>query len=340
MLRLLNIVGKDILVEDISNYLSNNKGKNVDVEIVSPGGNLDDGLTSYRLIGNHDGYTSLDIIGSTASAGTVIACAFNWVSICENAGYLIHNSSDPEGGNAKKLERSVKELKKADEDMVAIYVRKTGQKADFIRELMAENEWLTAQEALKYGFVDEIKPAMKIAACVDYSTINKDLQTIKFKQIMGIFNTKKPNAKATTFELAGGKGIFAINAEELEDKAEVTALNGLEMPDGNYELKDGTKFSIKDGKVGDVIEEPEAETEASVDTDAVIEALTGVVKTAIAESEERTMKEITALKDGKTSKHTIKKKTATSLKVDVEMKDPQDAIDVLQKGFKEAIDKK
>ena len=128
----------------------------VEIEIKSLGGDV------LEAFGIRDAITTLPmrvttkIVGSTASAGTIISTAGDIREITENSRFLIHNASTITLGNAEEHEKSIEMLKSIDEQIVDIYHQVTGQRKSRLKALMNEEKWITAQEAKEWGFVDKI----------------------------------------------------------------------------------------------------------------------------------------------------------------------------------------
>ena len=105
--------------------------------------------------------------GIVASAGTVILLAGDKKKMAKNAFFMIHNPTAMAGGEASEMRKTADLLDKIQSQLVDIYVtaiEKSGKLIDGDREATAkkvtkwvENEtWFTADEALQYGFIDEI----------------------------------------------------------------------------------------------------------------------------------------------------------------------------------------
>ena len=105
--------------------------------------------------------------GIVASAGTVILLSGKKRKMAKNAFFMIHNPTASAGGEASEMRKTADLLDKIQSQLVDIYVtaiEKSGKLIDGDREVTAkkvtkwvENEtWFTADEALQYGFIDEI----------------------------------------------------------------------------------------------------------------------------------------------------------------------------------------
>lgn len=170
--------------------------RKVVVNIRSTGGSVNHALLIYEQLKALKAKVVTQCFGYTASAATIIAQAANKGErkMSANGLYLIHQAMTSSSGNSSDLETSIDLLKKTDERLVAIYVESSGRPAEDFVALMAENggkgRWLTADEALEYGLIDEIVKAEPI------TNINKE-------DIIGL-----PEPPQITDTMEENKGIF------------------------------------------------------------------------------------------------------------------------------------
>ena len=139
--------------------------REVQVDIRSTGGDVNDALMIHDALCElaADGATvTTCCYGYTASAATIIAQAASagCRRISSNALYLIHNSICAAEGNAIELSGSIELLRKTDRRLAMLYAERSGRTVSEIAALMAANNgcgrWLSPEEALKEGLVDEI----------------------------------------------------------------------------------------------------------------------------------------------------------------------------------------
>jgi ATP-dependent protease ClpP protease subunit len=148
----------------LRNSLAEAKNKPVIVNVSSLGGDVNDALVMHDLLRSHTGNVTTNVMGLTASAGTIVALGGDSVRMSENALFLVHNSWTISLGNSKELRETADTLDKIDDRLVSVYRSKTGKEASELLELMAEERWLDAEEAKEWGFVDELYTPAKAAA--------------------------------------------------------------------------------------------------------------------------------------------------------------------------------
>ena len=88
-----------------------------------------------------------------------------------NSMMMIHNPLTWMGGNANDMREMADVLDKIRDSIVSAYQAKTGMEPEAIIELLDAETWLTAQEAVDYGFADQLDPAMQVAASANRDTI-------------------------------------------------------------------------------------------------------------------------------------------------------------------------
>lgn len=287
-LELYNEVGSDITVDQVRSFLNTNKGKPVTFDISTLGGDLGTAITIHDLIRAHTGQTIANIVGLTASAGTVIAIACDEVIMSDNALFLIHNGWRSMNGNVFDFQKAAADLMKTDAIMVKMYREKTGLDDDKIKELMRASDWLSPDEALEYGFIDRVSSSgVKIAASVllteAQGKIKSELLT-KLQDKMNLFGKAKRPDVLNVLALKDGKSVL-INAEIAATGVEVAPLGAMSLEDGEYELADGRKIVVTGGVITEVKELEAAAAPAASETDAVVAAVLAVVQPALAKIE-------------------------------------------------------
>lgn len=127
----------------------------LDVYINSGGGYVDAGNEIYSTLLSHRERVTIHIESIAASAASIIAMAGR--SEISPVGILmIHNVSGGASGDYHEMEKTAEILKQYNAALCAAYCAKTGKKLDDMLALMDRETWLTAEQAVKMGFVDKI----------------------------------------------------------------------------------------------------------------------------------------------------------------------------------------
>lgn len=256
---LYNNVGEQggITVDGVRSFLNANKAEEIQFDISTLGGDLATAITIHDLIKAHGKKTVANIVGLTASAGTVIAIACDEVQMSDNALFLIHNGWRELTGNVYDFQKAASDLMKTDAIMVKMYREKTGLADNRITDLMKASDWLTPAEAQKLGFVDRIiSSGIKIAASVLISGAQgkiNDLLLTKLTEKMKLFGKEKAEEKAYLLTLKDGNSCV-INAEAVATGVSIAPLGAMTLEDGDYQLADGRTISVAGGVVTNVSE--------------------------------------------------------------------------------------
>ena len=97
-------------------------------------------------------------MGMAASMGSFLlaAGAKGKRFILPNAEVMIHQPSSGTQGQASDIEIAAKHIIKMREKLNRLMSDMTGQKIEVIEKDMDRDNWMTAEEAMKYGIVDHI----------------------------------------------------------------------------------------------------------------------------------------------------------------------------------------
>lgn len=129
--------------------------KSINLSINSPGGSVFDGIAIYNMLKNHPADVNVTVQGLAGSIASVIAMSGNTLTMNTGAMLMIHNPFTGVVGNATQLREMADTLDQIAESSVDIYNEKTGIDKDAIREVMANETWLTADEAVELGWADQ-----------------------------------------------------------------------------------------------------------------------------------------------------------------------------------------
>jgi ATP-dependent Clp protease, protease subunit len=216
----------DANANNLRAQLETANGGDVTLNIASEGGSYFEGLTMASMISTYKGKTTAKGIGIVASAATVVFLAADEKILTKNSFFMIHSAWAGAEGNAKEISKTVELLSKVDEQMVNIYTAQMESKGKlinnsiedtkaYVKEMMQAETWLSAEEAVDYGFADYI---MDEAQIQDYNTyaavINKVRAESKFKNIPKIKNSM--NDKKSLLQSIAS--VFGFKAEIVEEK--------------------------------------------------------------------------------------------------------------------------
>lgn len=132
------------------------------------------------------------IEGVAASMATSISSACDNVYMTDNSLFMVHKPWGMAIGNAEELERSIVLLNKTEDTLIANMMRKFKGTEDELRDMLAAETWMNADEAKEWGFVDEVISGIKIAACANGIRIGNEVFGNKIADMM---KNKYPNIK-------------------------------------------------------------------------------------------------------------------------------------------------
>jgi len=146
-----------VSASDMVSALGELKGKNLQVRVNSPGGDVFDGIAIYNALRKHDGTVNVVVDGLAASAASLIAMSGEMITMSQGAMMMIHDAWAMTLGNADDHSAMADTLNKVSGELAGIYSERTGISSRGVRRLMLAETWLTAQEAKAQGFADVVE---------------------------------------------------------------------------------------------------------------------------------------------------------------------------------------
>ena len=158
--------GWDFDSDYVDFVLGKNTDKEVSVLIDSLGGQLNTALSISSAFRRH-GNVRVHFVGMNASAATIASMGAKRITMDHSAMYLVHQCSQSffEWGSMNatdmqhlinNLEKQKADLDKLDANVAELYAQRCKKKSADLLALMKVGGWLTAEEALAWGFVDEL----------------------------------------------------------------------------------------------------------------------------------------------------------------------------------------
>lgn len=150
----------------------------IKLSINSPGGSVFDGLAIYNALQSCKLPVNVTVMGIAASIASVIAMAGTTIEMPSNAMIMVHNASGGTWGNAEDMRDMADVLDKIDANIVGIYVARTGKPEAEVRTLLANETFLTAQEALDLGFATAITDPVNATAAFDVDKLPDSVKAL------------------------------------------------------------------------------------------------------------------------------------------------------------------
>lgn len=143
--------------------------KSIRVNVNSPGGDVFDGLAIYNLLKNHAAEVTVHVLGMAASAASFIVCAGDRVLMPANAYLMTHDVRGGCYGTSEELKVMGGLIEKVTDSIASIYVAKSGRDKKECLKMMKGNHWMSAAEALEFGFCDEVLDEQRLVACAHFA---------------------------------------------------------------------------------------------------------------------------------------------------------------------------
>lgn len=150
----------DEWIDRLEHWERRDPGEPITIRINSPGGSVLDGFALFDTImrlrrkGHH---ITTHGIGMIASMATIIMQAGDDRVLDANAWFMIHEISAGASGKSSEMEDQIKFVKRLQDRGLDIYAERANlTKAQIARRWKKTDDWMSAEEALKLGFVDRI----------------------------------------------------------------------------------------------------------------------------------------------------------------------------------------
>jgi ATP-dependent Clp protease protease subunit len=140
-------------------YLDNNKpGTDISLYINSPGGSVDDTMAIYDTMQFIGSPISTFCIGRAQSGGAVILAAGKkgHRHALPHAKVMLHQPWGGVTGQASDIKIQAEQILLAKKMINEILAKHTGQPIEKIAEETERDKYMTAEEALKYGLIDDV----------------------------------------------------------------------------------------------------------------------------------------------------------------------------------------
>lgn len=135
----------------------------LDISINSFGGAVYTGLSIYSLLKAHKGQITFRIDGAAMSAATIITSVPGAkVVMPKGSMMMIHKVSSVAIGTTDDMRKAADDMEKLEENLINIYVEKTGRTADEIKEKVNATTYFTAEEAVEFGLADEVDETTEV----------------------------------------------------------------------------------------------------------------------------------------------------------------------------------
>ena len=141
-------------------FLESQGNEDISFFINSPGGVVTAGMAIYDTIQFIKPDVQTIVMGQACSMGSLLATAGapGKRKMLPNARHMIHQPSGGAGGQATDMQIQVEEILKMKRNLTEIYVKHNTKGKTFqqLSNDMERDKFMSAEEALEYGLIDEI----------------------------------------------------------------------------------------------------------------------------------------------------------------------------------------
>lgn len=148
----------NLIVAQLLFLESENPDKDINFYINSPGGSVSAGLAIYDTMQFIKSPVSTTCMGLAASMGAfLLAAGANGKRYClPNSRVMIHQPSGGFSGQASDIEIQAKEILYLRRRLNEMMAKHTGQSIDIIEKDTDRDNFMSADEAVKYGIIDKV----------------------------------------------------------------------------------------------------------------------------------------------------------------------------------------
>tara|TARA_R100001163_G_scaffold36019_1_gene27647 strand:+ start:49 stop:645 length:597 start_codon:yes stop_codon:yes gene_type:complete len=139
------------------NFVQHNEDKDINLVLSSYGGDV------YSMLGIIDYFKTLPVKVNThcygacmSAAAVILSCGTGKRSMTQNSTVMVHEGSAFEAGKTTDVLKGADHLKKLQSNINRILGEVTGKDQEFWEEVSRQDTYLTAEECLDYGIIDEI----------------------------------------------------------------------------------------------------------------------------------------------------------------------------------------
>jgi len=183
-----------VSASDIDKAITQAGSNDLVIHLNSPGGDAFDGIAIYNRLMNHkskhNAKITIHVDGWACSAASIIAMAADDLIMGVGAMVMIHQASTIVWGTKVDMLKVAEMLEKLEEGIIDAYMTKANVSREEIRQMVDNETWFTAQEAIDIGFADKVQET----SSPNVKTINNaKLDPEQIEQIINTITNKLKN---------------------------------------------------------------------------------------------------------------------------------------------------
>lgn len=130
----------------------------IELHISSPGGMMAEGVTAYNVLRSAPNEVHAYMDGDAFSAATLLVCAADYAEMPSNTLLMVHEPwlAMLSPATIDELDKSARYLKATRNQAIEIYHEKTKITKRSLLEMLRDETYMTAEEALDKGFIHNV----------------------------------------------------------------------------------------------------------------------------------------------------------------------------------------
>ena len=137
------------------------KGKDVEVHLNSPGGEVNEGIAIFNEFTAYKGDVHMIVDSMAASMASYILQSGTTRSVNANSMIMVHDPWTLAAGNARDFRAIADILDKTASRLIPAYVARSGKSEQEIVDIMANEGWYPGKDAIDAGFADAMYSSPK-----------------------------------------------------------------------------------------------------------------------------------------------------------------------------------
>lgn len=246
----LSFLDDTISAKAVKDSLDNVK-KDIVIRLNSGGGDVFEGIEIYNYLKSLSNHITIEVTALAASAASLVAMAGDKIIIRTGANMMVHEASTMAFGNKSDIQKTLNALTAIDTSIVDIYHDRTGLDREEIVNLITNETWLTADEAINKGFADEKSSRKSVEKQKEGVSNLKDSKYIaRLKEQQKIINAMIDEAEEETPDEPSSDDSNEQRITDLENKIKniESRLDKSEKDDEGESQSGGTNPPPKENK--------------------------------------------------------------------------------------------
>lgn len=141
----------------------------ITMNINSPGGDAFEGVAIFNTLKAAGKPVNINVVGLAASAASIVAMAGDTVVMNLGTQMMIHGAMALCAGFAADMRKMADTLDQVSDSIADIYVAETGNSKRKVTEMMNAETWMSADEAVEYGFATSTGASNRVQNTFDLS---------------------------------------------------------------------------------------------------------------------------------------------------------------------------